>query len=279
MVRKQPTPKPAVRVPVLMYHRVGTAQVRSERRYCVAPKLFRAQMAALADRGMAACSLGTFLDWIDGKATLDAGAFLITFDDGYHGVFEYAFPILSEFRWPAAVFLVSDRVGLSSDWSSDKRVAPREFALLGRAEILEMQRAGVAFHSHTLSHADLTAIGRDEAMKELHKSRTDLMRLLDVPVNALAYPYGRYDEMIVALARAAGYRAAFAVAPGFNQQGTDPYRIRRIDVYGTDTPSRLRRKVTFGTNDGSIATSLRYFGERLRRAVGERIPSANRTER
>ena len=39
---------------------------------------------------------------------------------------------------------------------------------------------------------------------------------------------------------------------------------RRIDVYGTDTPGMLMRKVRLGTNDGSVANLARYYMARAR---------------
>jgi hypothetical protein len=48
----------------------------------------------------------------------------------------------------------------------------------------------------------------------------------------------------------------------------NPYRIRRLDVFGTDTPTMLLRKVFFGCNDGSLHQSLRYYGNRLKHRFG-----------
>lgn len=42
-------------------------------------------------------------------------AVVVTFDDGYRSVYEHAFPILSRFRMPATVYLVTDVVG-TNQW-------------------------------------------------------------------------------------------------------------------------------------------------------------------
>jgi len=73
---------------------------------------------------------------------------------------------------------------------------------------------------------------------------------------------------VVAAVRAAGYRAAFSVQPGFNRRNVDRYRIRRLDVFGQDSPRELLRKIRFGSNDGSLATIGRYYWNRLRSAAG-----------
>jgi peptidoglycan/xylan/chitin deacetylase (PgdA/CDA1 family) len=131
--------------------------------------------------------------------------------------------------------------------------------LLSADEILDMQRRGVAFHSHTCSHASLPSLDDDRLAHELVESRAALQRLLGRKVEYLAYPFGRADERVVAAARQAGYRAAFSAQPGFNRRDVDRFRIRRIDVYGTDTPAMLMRKVRLGTNDGRLSNLARYY--------------------
>jgi hypothetical protein len=66
------------------------------------------------------------------------------------------------------------------------------------------------------------------------------------------------DAVIEAVA-SAGYRAAFSMRSGFNRREMEPWDIRRLDVFGTDTAGGLLRKVRLGTNDGSWTGSARYY--------------------
>ena len=59
-------------------------------------------------------------------------------------------------------------------------------------------------------------------------------------------------------------RAAFSTQPGFNRRDVDRFRIRRIDVFGTDTPGMLMRKVRFGTNDGTLSNLAHYYFDRAK---------------
>jgi len=126
-----------------------------------------------------------------------------------------------------------------------------------------MARGGFSFHSHSRSHPDLRRLSRRALMEELAGAREDLEDLLGRPVPYLAYPYGRHDENVVEAAKASGYRAAFSVQPGFNRRDVDRYRIRRLDVYGTDTAAALLRKISLGSNDGSWWRSVRYYADRM----------------
>jgi peptidoglycan/xylan/chitin deacetylase (PgdA/CDA1 family) len=250
------------RAVVLMYHRLGAANNDWERKYCVAPERFEAHMAALRRRGYRACSADTFVDWLCGRSPLPDRAFLLTFDDGFAGVHDYGLPVLASFGWPASVFLVSALLGKEDAWTRGQNPSGATYPLLDRHHVAEMVRHGFSFHSHSRTHADLTSLPDARLADELAGARQDLADLLGTPPAYLAYPYGRYDERVRRAAIDAGYAAAFSVQPGFNRRGLDPYAIRRLDVFGSDTPAALLRKVALGSNDGSLANAARYALDR-----------------
>jgi peptidoglycan/xylan/chitin deacetylase (PgdA/CDA1 family) len=261
------TPDHAERATVLMYHRVGTAANDWERKYCVAPAQFAAQMRLLRDKGFRACGIEDFVRWLGGQTSLPPGAFVLTFDDGFLGVYEHARPVLADLGWPATVFLVSGLIGQRDLWTEAENPG-RTQPLLARTHVEQMAREGFSFHSHTRRHADLPTLSDERLADELAGSRVDLADLLGRPVPYLAYPYGRYDERVRGAAIAAGYTAAFSVQPGFNRPGLDPYQVRRLDVWGTDTSAMLLRKMKLGTNDGSLANAARYAVARATSRLG-----------
>ena len=255
---------PSDGVIALMYHRVGSAGNAWEARYAISPERFEAHMLALARQGHCAVPLEALSEWLEGGAPLPAGAFVLTFDDGFRGVREHALPVLEQLRWPFTVFLVSNLVGGEDVWTRASNPDRVTYPLLNVEEILDMQRRGVSFHSHTCNHASLPSLDDDQLMRELAESRAALQHLLGRQVDYLAYPFGHLDERVTAATRSAGYRAAFSTQPGFNRRDVDRFRIRRIDVSGTDTPGMLMRKVRFGTNDGTLSNLARYYFERVK---------------
>jgi len=262
----------ATRVPVLMYHRVGAASNAWEARYAISPENFAAHMRSLAAAGHQAVAIDAMVDWLEGGEPLPEGAFLLTFDDGFRGVREHALPVLEKLGWPFTVFLVSDLIGGEDVWTRTANPAGVTFPLLDADEIRDMQGRGCSFHSHTRSHASLPKLDDAALADQLRGSREALVGLLGHEARYIAYPYGHLDERVEAATRAAGYRAAFATQPGFNRRDVNRFRIRRIDVFGSDTPAMLARKVRFGSNDGSLGHVLRYYLARL----AERLPGAGR---
>lgn len=258
----------AERIPVLMYHRVGTFHNEWENRFCLSPEQFSSHMHHLAKQGMQACSLTEFFAWLDYKQTLPEGSFLLTFDDGFMGVYEHAVPVLQELNWPATVFLVSRLIGKRDEWCKSQSPSGATFPLLAYEHISAMRDSGFTFQSHTRLHPDLTTLSDNDLTEELAGSRRDLEDLLGEQVRYLAYPYGRLNERVLDATQAAGYEAAFSTQPGFNRRNVNHYRIRRLDVFGTDTATMLARKIFFGSNDGSWRQTYRYYKGRVADKLG-----------
>ena len=252
------------RVPVLMYHQVRDPLNAWEARYFISPQNFSAHMRALAMKGYRAVDIDALVDWLQGGQPLPEGAIVLTFDDGFRGVREHALPVLEELGWPFTVFLVSDLIGQEDVWDRNSNPSGASYPLLDAEEIREMVRRGVSFHSHTRSHASLPTLDDARLADQLAGSRQELARLLGHDVAYVAYPFGHLDDRVEAAARAAGYRAGFSTRSGFNRRDVELFRIRRIDVFGTDTPAMLLRKIRLGTNDGTLRHAASYYVNRLK---------------
>jgi peptidoglycan/xylan/chitin deacetylase (PgdA/CDA1 family) len=272
LARLESDMKTAARIPVLMYHRVGMVNNSWEARYAIRPADFAAHMETLARKGYRAVTADALVEWLEGGPALPAGAFVLTFDDGFRGIREHALPILETLDWPFTVFLVSDLVGGRDVWTQAENPAGVTYPLLDEDEIRDMLHRNVNFHSHTRSHADLPTLDDAQLADQLISPRHTLSRFVGHDVPYLAYPFGHLDERVEAATRAAGYRAAFSTQPGFNRRDVNPFRIRRLDVFGTDTPAMLLRKIKLGSNDGSLAHAARYYLDRLKtRLTGAKL--------
>jgi peptidoglycan/xylan/chitin deacetylase (PgdA/CDA1 family) len=85
--------------------------------------------------------------------------------------------------------------------------------------LAEMQRAGMTIGSHTKSHALLTNEPLPKVYEEIRGSRQVLERKLGVPIEHVAYPYGRFNAAVVAAAAVSGYRTGYTTClhrdPGY----------------------------------------------------------------
>ncbi len=258
----------AERAIVLMYHRVGDSENEWERRYCVSPKRFSEHMDMLHSKGYRPCGIEQFAQWVGGTAALPSGSFLLTFDDGFEGVYEHARPVLLKLGWTASVFLVTQLIGQEDVWDEPNNPSSRRHRLLNRLQISEMSHEGFSFHSHSRHHLDLTTLSDAHLEDELLGSRRDIEDLLGLPAPYLAYPFGQHDSRVQKAAQAAGYVAAFTTKPGFNRPGQERCGILRLDVAGSDSASVLGRKMALGSNIGSIGAMTRYSIGRVCHRLG-----------
>jgi peptidoglycan/xylan/chitin deacetylase (PgdA/CDA1 family) len=225
-----------------MYHKVQVIPPEpGYLRNYVLPDQFDRQLTALAAWGYTPITMERWVEIRAGRQESPKRPIAITFDDGYRSVYENAWPLLRSRGMAATVFLVASFIGKTNQWDANEVQEP----LLNPAEIMEMQRGGICFGSHTLSHRPLTGLSRTELLDELTHSRDVIETVLGKPVNTLAYPYNKHNRQVRAWARRAGYRAAVLGRGRLNTLWTNPQALMRIAVdsetTGVEFESRLRR--------------------------------------
>jgi peptidoglycan/xylan/chitin deacetylase (PgdA/CDA1 family) len=230
---------------VLCYHGV-CPQPADE--WSVTPSQLREQMAIVA-RDFVPVTIEQVAAWVNGRGTLPDRAMAVSFDDGYSDVHDHAAPILAEFGIRGAAFVspeFSDRAASVPDVGYEA-LRP----IMGWKEVEALRDAGWTIGSHALTHARLSGLDEAAAREEIATSRERLRQRLGLEVTLLAYPYGTPGAVSPrdrAIAREAGYDAAFVAVTGAPTRGTDPFAIPRAKVLGTDGPF-VFRAIVDGTLD------------------------------
>ncbi len=216
--------------PILTYHAFARPG-ESASRYVMAPSQFKTQMAWLKWRRYEILSLENFLKYRLEFRLPPPRSVVITIDDGYADNYTVAYPILRRFHFPATVFLVSQRLGGVNDWDTAGQLAGRP--LLTGDQAREMLEGGIAFGSHTRTHADVSALSPSQAREEIFGSRAELEQALHAPIRTFSYPHGRLDEISNALVAQAGYWGACNTQRGSNYPATSATALRRNNIRGT----------------------------------------------
>jgi peptidoglycan/xylan/chitin deacetylase (PgdA/CDA1 family) len=170
---------------------------------------------------------------IDVVDCISAGSFpdkslVITFDDGYHSVYEQAFPVLQAYNLTATVFLtVGEHV---ANQSFGRLPTLNGMTMLDWKEIREMYRWGITFGAHTQTHPDLTQLSPAHIEREIRDSKAIIEDALGAPVNCFAYPFGRFNKHSYFLA-GKYFKCACSDRLDFITNASDPYSLERIDAY------------------------------------------------
>ena len=99
-------------IPIITYHKVS-----SQKEFgltTIIPTAFRQQIELLYEQGYNSITFKEF----DSGNDLPEKPIIISFDDTYQNVYEYAFPIMKEYNYRGIIFVISDYIGKRNDWEA-----------------------------------------------------------------------------------------------------------------------------------------------------------------
>jgi len=226
-------------VPVLSYYRLSK---NKPSKIAITQDDFKAQMKYLKENGYHVITLDQLLGFLDYQEQIPEKSVAITFDDGWISVYDIAFPILKKYGFPATIFIYTDFIGggKAMSWK----------------QIKELSEAGFDIQCQTKTHRDLTVLKEKESFKEYFKSlemeisypKKLIKKKLNKECKCLAYPYGITNNLVIAMLKKHGYRAAFTVDNRSNPFFIDKYKINRSAIYGEYDIEKFKNKLSVFQN-------------------------------
>ncbi|MEA1948423.1 MAG: polysaccharide deacetylase family protein [Thermodesulfobacteriota bacterium] len=226
-------------VPVLAYYSFSK---NKPSKISITQDDFKAQMKYLKENGYHVITLDQLLGFFEYQEQIPEKSVAITFDDGWISVYDIAFPILKEYGFPATIFIYTDFIGggKAMSWK----------------QIKELSEAGFDIQCQTKTHRNLTVLKKKESFKEYFKSlemeisypKKLFKKKLNKECKCLAYPYGLTNNLVIAMLKKHGYRAAFTVDKKFNPFFIDKYKIHRSAIYGKYNIEKFKNKLSVFQN-------------------------------
>lgn len=218
-----------------------------------------------------------------GGARLPDKPVLLVFDDGYESSYSKVFPLLKLFRFSAVFALVTEwlEVPAGQQVTSYGRSGVPRAHFLSWAQIAEMSASGLAefaTHTHAL-HKGIVANPQGNEIPAVVTRRYDARtatyendaayqrrlvadlqlgkRLIEmrtgVPVRAVVWPYGAYNDAALAAAESAGLPFAMSLENGPNSPDVPLNRIRRgLVSFEALAPDYLHYLRTSAGFDGDV---------------------------
>ncbi len=221
IIQNLPEEKPAenaLKIPIFIYHSIRPhipTESKNQDAYDITPELFEEQLSYLKNNEYSAISLDELAHEIeDGKAP--PKQVILTFDDGWHNQYKYAFPLLKKYNMIGVFFIYTNPIGKKHFLTWD--------------EIKEMSAAGMTIGDHTLSHPYLKTISMDAIKKEITNSKKIIEDNIGKPVLHFASPFGYTNEKIMTLVKEAGYETARTTHKGIYHSKNDILRLTGILV-------------------------------------------------
>ncbi len=209
---------------ILMYHRFRLIPAN---KYEVSHADFRAQLEYIARNGYEVISVDQLVEALQTNEPdlLPPRSVVITVDDGYRSVYDYAWPVLAEYGFPFAVYIYTNYVGAggkSMTWHELSELAADDLVTIG---------------AHSISHGNLASSKKTGAAypywveRELTYPKHRLEAATGRPVRTFAWPYGSFNSYALGVAIKAGYEGLLTVVPGANSMETSPYYLHRYGIY------------------------------------------------
>ena len=191
-------------VPILIYHSIrpyAESDSAAVRRYVVTPEQFEQELAYFKANGYTSISFDELADHLEGTALLPPKPILLSFDDDWASQYSYALPLLEKYGFTGTFYIWVSAVGKKNHMTWE--------------EIQDLVKAGMQIGCHSMSHPYLTRIqSDDELQREVLGAKQLIEARTGVRVTSFAYPFGQYDERVVAAVKAAGFTSARSTWPG-----------------------------------------------------------------
>ncbi|MBR8699826.1 polysaccharide deacetylase family protein [Enterococcus casseliflavus] len=151
---------------------------------------------------------------------------LLTFDDCYQSMKEYAYPLLKEAGFKATAFVVTGWL-----FDAPQPYEPEVSRTLSNAELAEMSDV-----FEYANHTDHFHERKDQHGRSMWKHRPPLRKTYEAAISMwpsrmfFAYPFGFYDQQTIATLEKEGFVLAFTTKPGINTAQTKPMELHRAVI-------------------------------------------------
>jgi len=214
------------RVPILMYHYVSELPPNPDRYrldLTVLPENFQAQLQYLADAGYHTVTLTDLYLYLTQGYPLPEKPIILTFDDGYKDAYEVVFPLLLDYGFTGAFFVLATPTHFESP------------AYLTWAQMKEMSDAGMDIQAHGRDHVDLRGRSYDYLVYQTLGIQEAIQHHTGRLPRFFCYPSGQYDANVIAVLKSAGYWGAVTTEWGQVHTQETLFKMPRVRIRGGDT--------------------------------------------
>ncbi len=269
-------------VGVLMYHRTASVPRRIPApTFNVTPERLRGQLSGLLKRGYRAWPLRDVIAALDAGRCIPPKVFVVTFDDGHASNYTEAWPVLTDLKVPATIFVATAYLDSPApfpfdDWrlSGHASCPPSSWRPLTTTQCERMLAGGlIDLGSHTHTHQDFR--GRPRAFERDVRNSVEVLRQrFGIESATFAFPWGRRNRGFAGkplsdAARQSGVLCALTTESELVQPSDDRFDWGRFTAAQTDTAATLAAKI-----DGSYTRTRNLWREAVRPAAGRRRQSS-----
>jgi peptidoglycan/xylan/chitin deacetylase (PgdA/CDA1 family) len=231
-------------ISILMYHSIADEDetgVRPYYRTATTPEVFAVQMENLHRAGFSVVGLAEAIR-LCAEPEAKKSSVVITFDDGFRNFYTSAFPVLNRYGFSATMFLPTAHIG-------DTTLSFKGKECLSWSEVRELQKHGISFGSHTVTHPQLHDCAAQCIKQEIVSSKQTIEQKLGCAIQSFSYPYAfpetdnDFKARLREELRQAGYENGVCTTVGRPSPASDPFFLKRLPVNSDDDPQLFLAKL------------------------------------
>jgi peptidoglycan/xylan/chitin deacetylase (PgdA/CDA1 family) len=233
------------RIPILMYHSISDKEADGRHPYFdtrTSPRVFENHMEHLSKNNYSVISPEAVVAKFAEGDFGNQKCVVITFDDGFRDFYTNAVPILSKYGFTATMYLPTAYI-------QQQTQTFKGMDCLSWNEVRELQRIGMQFGSHTVTHPVLKRISHSDLEAELGYSKQTIEQELGVGVTSFAYPYAfpeedrNFTQRLRGVLENAGYQNGVSTVIGSTHSPEEKFFMKRLPVNSWDDPLLLEAKL------------------------------------
>ncbi|TSC93131.1 MAG: polysaccharide deacetylase [Candidatus Berkelbacteria bacterium Licking1014_7] len=212
---------------ILMYHYVRNVDKNIDPTgfsLSVSPTDFRAQIDYLSQN----YNIIDFGDFTRGN--IPDRAVILTFDDGYQDFYDNVLPVLREYKAPATIYIITEKIGQSGYLSA------REILLLSKTNL-------ITIGSHTVSHPNLSTANISNQIREISESRKTLEKITGQKIENVSFPSGKYNDETWQILKTYRFKTAVTIQEGLAYKTKNLFELPRVRVSGSMSLDGLKQKL------------------------------------
>ena len=222
--------------PTIMLHHIGDDQKYNDHKpYSITKRSFVLLLDYLEKNGI---TTKDFYSWTAQSSSIFSKQVMITIDDCYRHLLDFAIPELQRRSMKAIFYMPTAHIGGLNDW--DILQGKTKVEIMNESELKDVASSGFEIGVHSHNHIALDSISKDEVVKELSMSKDILSGITSQPIVSMAWPFGRVPENYAQILKSVGLKFGMGI---YHPKG-DRYAIRRFIYHDQDNEKSLAQKMS-----------------------------------
>ena len=222
-----------IEIPIFVYHNIVDNESEVQFDYMqTTAETFEKQIIGLKNMGYDFITYDDLQKYANNQKKLKKHSCIITFDDGYEGVYENAYPIAKKYNIPITIFVITDNMETAG--------------VLTWQQVIEMQSSGiVTIASHSTNHPEFTNLSVEEAVMDVNTSYSIIEEKVGKQnTKIFTYPYGLYKDEQVDSLKNSGYIQNLTDNKINESKNLDMARLHRCYPL-SDSPIKMFAKIVY----------------------------------